>query len=627
MKLRAPAVPLITIDPFFNVWSMSDTLNGDCTRHWSGTPQPITGTVLVDGILYCFMGQAQNAGLMEQKEIEIDVFSTSYRMEKDGVCVRATFTSPVLLDDLKRLARPVSYLHIEVTKNNIPVMADISLSAGWEICARNPQPEEMDFDTVSAGCLSGGKIGRKDQRPLYESGDEIPIDWGWFYLVASHADALREETGIRLRVQASEMLALFGYDDVFAIEYFGKKLPGYWHRESPDIRDILLAAYEEYYLVLKKCKAFSKELIAKAQKSGGQEYAELITLAYRQVVAAHKLVCDENGDILFLSKECYSGGFAATADVSYPSTPLFLLYCPELINGMMRPVFHYAQSEAWPYPFAPHDAGQYPLVNGQKYSNGTDPEGQMPVEECGNMLIMTAAVAVCSKKLSFAEKQWETLGQWCCYLQEQGMDPQNQLCTDDFAGHLAHNCNLSVKAIMGIASFAILCRMRGMEKDAAYWMEIARSMAKTWERTAANGGGTYRLAFDQPGTFSMKYNMLWDVLFGTGLFDKDMINSEFSSYVSRHLNRYGMPLDNRADYTKSDWILWCASVLENPAFFQKMVHPVWLCYHESPSRVPLTDWYDSKTAERVGFQNRTVQGGLFIKILKDSKALDASIQK
>lgn len=173
------------------------------------------------------------------------------------------------------------------------------------------------------------------------------------------------------------------------------------------------------------------------------------------------------------------------------------------------------------------------------------------------------------QNLSFAEKQWETLGQWCCYLQEQGMDPQNQLCTDDFAGHLAHNCNLSVKAIMGIASFAILCRMRGMEKDAAYWMGIARSMAKTWERTAANGDGTYRLAFDQPGTFSMKYNMLWDVLFGTGLFDKDMINSEFSSYVSRHLNRYGMPLDNRADYTKSDWILWCASVLEDPAFFKK----------------------------------------------------------
>ena len=117
-------------------------------------------------------------------------------------------------------------------------------------------------------------------------------------------------------------------------------------------------------------------------------------MAYRQVVAAHKLAVDENGEILWVSKECFSNGCAATVDVSYPSIPLFLLYNPELVKGMMRPIFRYAASDAWPFDFAPHDAGQFPLLNGQVYANGTDPKDQMPVEECGNMLVMMAAVCL-----------------------------------------------------------------------------------------------------------------------------------------------------------------------------------------------------------------------------------------
>ena len=45
----------------------------------------------------------------------------------------------------------------------------------------------------------------------------------------------------------------------------------------------------------------------------------------------------------FVSKECHSNGCAATVDVSYPSIPLFLLYNPELVRGMMRPVFKFAR--------------------------------------------------------------------------------------------------------------------------------------------------------------------------------------------------------------------------------------------------------------------------------------------
>ena len=115
--------------------------------------------------------------------------------------------------------------------------------------------------------------------------------------------------------------------------------------------------------------------------------------------------------------------------------------------------------------------GQYPLLNGQVYGLVREMgellfDKQMPVEECGNMLVMEAATAIVTGDASFAEEHFDTLTEWVKYLIKYGADPENQLCTDDFAGHLAHNCNLSLKAVMGIRAMAILCVMTGRDADA-----------------------------------------------------------------------------------------------------------------------------------------------------------------
>ena len=241
----------------------------------------------------------------------------------------------------------------------------------------------------------------------------------------------------------------------------------------------------------------------------------------------------------------------------------------------------------------------------------------MPVEECGNLLVMTAATAVAENDASFAAAHWETLADWVKYLEQYGEDPENQLCTDDFAGHLAHNCNLSIKAVMGIAGFGILNRMLGHTDAAEKYFAEAKAMAASWAVRAANGDGSYRLAFDRPDTYSMKYNAVWDKLFGTGIFAPEVLQSEVQSNFA-HMNPYGMPLDNRADYTKSDWLVWTATLLNNDDDFERYIAPLWEAYHRSESRVPLTDWYFTTTAAKRGFQNRTVQGGLFIKLLDKS---------
>ena len=220
----------------------------------------------------------------------------------------------------------------------------------------------------------------------------------------------------------------------------------------------------------------------------------------------------------------------------------------------------------------------------------------------------------------------DVLEQWVKYLLDNGRDPENQLCTDDFAGHFAHNCNLSLKAIMGIAGLGIIYGMIGNKRDERKYIKIARDMALDWAKRASNGDGSYRLAFDKPDTFSMKYNIVWDKLFGTQIMPKSVIASEVASYY-RHMQTYGLPLDNRKPYTKSDWLVWTATLAEDRRDFENFIEPMWNAFNSTPSRVPMTDWYFTLTSQHVSynsksdkmeksFRNRTVQGGLFIKLLE-----------
>ena len=626
MKLRAPAVPLITVDPYFSVWSPSTTLNAARTMHWTGKNNSIIGTVTVDGKTYSFLGYHRDLHKMQQTALEIDALSTTAIFETAEIALTVAFTTPLLPDDLHRLTRPVSYMALSYqSKDGKPHEVVASVSASEELCLDKPCESPVEVKEL-VGCdgIRGSRIGNTVQKPLNRSGDDLRIDWGYFYLCVADdrgvngTSTYRKQTLLTLTVpmtENAETLYLFAYDDVYSMEYFGKHLHSYWNKDGMTIEQAICEAAAEYQEAKAKCDAFAAKLTADAEAAGGEQYAELLTLAYRQVIAAHKLVLDEAGEVLFISKECFSNGCAATVDVSYPSIPMFLLYNPELVKGMMRPIYRYAATDAWKFDFAPHDVGQYPLLNGQVYGENAL-SYQMPVEECGNMLIMEANVALATGSADFAAAHLDTLKSWCAYLLKYGSDPADQLCTDDFAGHLAHNCNLSLKAVMGIEGMAILMKMLGDAEAAAYYHDEAEKMAATWMATAIDADGSGKLAFDQPGTYSMKYNMVWDKVWQSGIFEQSYINTELASNKT-HFNAYGMPLDSRADYTKSDWLVWTASMAATKEEFADYIAPLWRAFHESESRVPMTDWYDTVTARIVAFQHRSVQGGLFMKVLMD----------
>lgn len=645
MQLRPPSIPLITIDPYFSVWSPADVLTDSVTVHWTGHPNTIIGTAEIDGETYRFMGRLNrndNTPTLTQTSRDCDALSTYYTFVGAGIELSLIFTSPLLLDDYDILTRPVSYLKTEVrSADGKAHSVKLKLAVSEEICLNNRGDDDVTIKTVETDTYKAVKIGSVKQDILHCSGDDIRIDWGYFCLGVDKGSVFPEMIAVpyvknHRRDNAPEgfkekmtfvcaeaelktccdntALFTFAYDDIYSIKYFDVNLKSWWNKDGKTIETAIAEAYNDYDCTMARCKAFADNLFLDATRAGGEKYAEICEISYRQSIAAHKLALDTDGNILWISKECFSNGCAATVDISYPSIPLYLLYNPELVRGMMRPIFKYSRTDGWVFDFAPHDCGQYPIVKGQVYANNHI-DGQMPVEECGNMIVMAAASSIAGKDAKFAEENLDLLEDWVKYLEAHGDDPENQLCTDDFAGHLAHNCNLSLKAIMGIAGLGIIYRMLGREDDCEKMLSKAKTMASGWAERAANGDGSYKLAFDREGTWSMKYNIVWDKLFGTDIMDKGVIATEFASY-KRRMNAYGMPLDNRETYTKSDWLIWTSTLAEKRSDFEEYVAPLWEGYNKTLSRVPLSDWYNTVTSLQRGFQHRSVVGGHFIKLLE-----------
>jgi hypothetical protein len=660
-NLRPPAVPLVTVDPYFNIWSNSNHLYDAETVHWTGKTHGMVGIAVIDGTVWKFMGgqdrrsdfKTLEAPVLQQTSLKVEPLSSVYTFEGGGITLKVNFTTPLLLDNPDVLARPASYVTISALSNDgqsheVQIYYDITAELCVDVSIQEVVASRKNLKDGSQVL----RVGTEKQAVLKRNGDDIRIDWGYACLAAPASTAAHTVIGsAKLRDQFLESKRLpeeddtnfpraveddlpvlaavidygsvegeevshylvLAYEDMLSVEYFHKQLPGYWARNGQTFEEMLLSSIKEYPQIIEKCNQFNEQLVQDAVRSGGEKYADILALAYRQAIAAHKLVADENGEVLFFSKENFSNGCMATVDVSYPSIPLFLIENPELVKGMLRPVFRYAASEEWPYDFAPHDVGRYPIANGQAY--GMTMDRQMPIEECGNMLIMTAAVCLAEGKADFAADHWQLLTQWADYLKQNGMDPGNQLCTDDFGGHLAHNTNLSIKAIIGIASYGILSRMLGKEEESQDHLETAKQMAARWE-TMAREDDHYRLAFDAPETWSLKYNLVWDELFDLNLFDPQIKKKEVAYYTQKS-NQYGTPLDNRKTYTKADWLVWAATMAENKEDFEQIVNPLWDFLHESSSRVPFTDWYYTIDGRVAGFINRSVVGGLFIKLLAD----------
>ena len=614
------------------------------------------GSWLDLGIVNEPAGTEDRSQIAQQRNVTIKPTQTVYDFTCGKADLTVTFTSPLLMNNLNLLARPVSYISYKVKSNDgAPHDLQMYFGASTDIATNTPF-QEVTTQNYNTDKLMLLKAGTVEQPVLQKRGDDLRIDWGYFYVAVpkttnaiqsittadnafssfiSNNDAANKSASQGRSLVLNTVLplgkvggvqkegfVLLGYDDLYPIQYFNQNLKSWWKQDvSQTIEKELTQAASNYKTVLQQCAAFDQQMYQDALKAGGEKYAQLCVLAYRQSIAAHKLVKSPEGEILFLSKENFSNGSINTVDVTYPSAPLYLIYNPDLLKGMLNGIFYYSESGKWTKPFAAHDLGTYPQANGQTYRE------DMPVEESGNMIILTAAIAKREGNANYAKKHWKTLTQWAEYLSKEGFDPANQLCTDDFAGHLARNANLSVKAIVALGAYGMLADQSGDKATAAKYKTMASDMARKWMQMA-DDGDHYALTFDKKETWSQKYNLVWDKVLGLGLFPREVYDKEIKYYLTKQ-NLYGLPLDSRKTYTKSDWIIWTSTLVNNQNDFEAFVAPVHKFATETFSRVPLSDWHETTDGRQVGFQARSVVGGYFMKVLEQrlSKNLNTSSTK
>ncbi|MGV3538943.1 MAG: glutaminase domain-containing protein [Rufibacter sp.] len=594
--------------------------------------------------------KAPAIALARQNNVVVTATQTQYAFTCGPLDLKVTFTSPLLLHDLHLLSRPVSYVSFEaVSTDGAAHATDIYFGVSSALAVNTPD-QEVAAQAYTTQNLRLLKAGTTQQPVLKTDGDDRRIDWGHVYVavpagagakqsISKGAEALgqftKNQTGKTTSAAGQNLMldtflplgkvattpthsfVMVGYDDVESVQFFGQNLKPWWKEKTGTTIELELAqAAKDYKNIMQQCHSFDQKMYEDAKSAGGEAYANLCTLGYRQAIAAHKLVKSPEGEILFLSKENFSGAAMNTVDVTYPSAPLFLLYNPELLKGMLNGIFYYSESGKWKKPFPAHDLGTYPLANGVMYKE------DMPVEEAGNMLILTAAIAKAEGNANYAKKHWQTLTTWADFLSKEGFDPANQLCTDDFAGHLARNANLSVKAIVGLRSYGLLAQMLGEKETAQKYTSMAEGMAKNWMQLA-NAGDHYALTFDDRNTWSQKYNLVWDTVLDLNLFPQEVRDKEVAYYLKMQ-NDFGLPLDSRKTYTKSDWIIWTATLAKNQQDFAALVSPVAKFAEETPNRVPLTDWHETTNGRQVvfgqygrfmGFQARSVVGGYFMKLL------------
>jgi len=668
-----PAVPLITADPFLSAWSEHPRLTDDWPRHWSGATLGMSGMVRVDGRPFRWCGPIPSAvPAATETSRWVQPLSSGFAFREGGIEWRAEFLSlGGLAESIAASSRTVGCVRLTATSLDgraHSVETYLDLTGEW---CTNDDGTLVSWSRHRANGADALSMGALSQEPLAWTGDRRRIEWGRVFLaparhsaskvtiaVAGHeqsrtafaatgvvpdSDDLRMPRAVnddwpvlaassRLAIAADGTPASCDYlvllDERYCVEYFKRPLEPAWtaaargEGQNHDAAAALawasakLADSEAMAHDLRAEERFVKE----ARAVGGDSYANLVTLAFRQVMAGHSIAADFDGSPLMFSKENTSNGCIGTIDVIYPACPFFLVHNPAMLRAQLRPLLEYAASPRWRHPFAPHDLGTYPKANGQVYGGGeVSEENQMPVEESANMLIMLAALAKVEGSVEFSREWLPMLDRWAEYLQEHGLDPARQLCTDDFAGHLARNVNLSAKSIVALGAYAQLLHSVGRSEESKRWRNEATRQVAWWIDHAAGDGATRLVFGDGPapdGAWSQKYNLVWDRALGLRLFPREIVEREVALYRTK-LERFGLPLDSRQTYTKLDWTVWTACLTGSRRDFDTIMAPVyeWVSNDPPPSRVPLTDWYETRDGTTKGMYARTVVGGLWMPLL------------
>ena len=656
---RPPAAPLIVRTPYLSVWSPADALNGAWPTFWTGGTKALTGIARIDGTSFVFAGAPGNVGAaMKLESRALTPTKTEYVMSAGGIALTVSFLSPVEPTDLKRQSAPIGYVTTSARATDgaahaVSVYFDIS--GEW---AHGDSTQKINWarETVphAGGSLIAQSVTPAAPQQLKEVND-YPA-WGTAFIATAQSagvtSAIGQDTVVRGRAVSRGKLdgtldtnmpraiddawpvlglafdlgqvaatasapatLVIGHARDPAVSYLGQSVPPLWRSYWPTWEAMVADAYDDAAGAVARMTALDARILGDARAAGGEHYAALCALAFRQAFGGTELVGTPDKPWLML-KEISSDGNVSTVDVVYPASPAFLYTSPLLLSLMLEPLLAYAETGGWPKKFAEHDLGSsYPNASGHNDGN----EDDMPIEESADMLLMMAAYArraAPADAKTYASAHYTIAKQWADYLVPNTLDPQNQNQTDDFTGFINHSVNLALKGIVGVGAMSILAGFADNAADQQSYSSQAKTLAAQWATKAQDASGKHLLLeYDIQGTWSLKYNALFDRVLGLGLVPADILAEEAAWYVSQ-AQPFGVELDPRNTYTKSDWELWTAASIDDAAARKVLIDGVYDYVTTSTARVPFGDLYFTATGQWDAFTARPVQGGMFALLLR-----------
>jgi hypothetical protein len=370
--------------------------------------------------------------------------------------------------------------------------------------------------------------------------------------------------------------------------------------------------YNDYDSVGSVTSTFDHKVSTDSIAAGGKDYLTITSLSVRQAFGALQLVGNTTKPYLFL-KEISSDGNVQTVDVIFPFHPILLYTNPSLLKLLLDPLFENQESGQYPNTYSMHDLGaSYP--NGTGHHDGLD-EPQ-PLEECGNMLIMTLAYAERTSDVEYLSQHYNILDQWTQYLINEALIPADQISTDDFAGSLVNQTNLALKGIIGIEAMARIASVTGNSAQALNYTKISHAYMEQWQTLGIAHDATpphATLSYGRNETHGLLYNVYADAMLGLELVPQSVYDMQ-SAFYPTVTDDFGIALDTRHNYTKSDWEMFVAAVASD-ATRNLMIHDLAKWINETPTNLPMTDLYDAQTGSwPVGaghFASRPVVGGHF----------------
>ncbi|KII95062.1 hypothetical protein PLICRDRAFT_48031 [Plicaturopsis crispa FD-325 SS-3] len=655
-----PSYPLAVRSPYLSTWlpqGSGTALNAAWPQFWTGTTVGWAGYARVDGTVYTILGIPVVSGTTTtqatQKSAEFTSTQSVFVLSAGPVDVTLTFLSPVEPQDLVKQSLPFSYLSVSAAStdggsHSVQIYTDVT--AEWVAT----DPTIVASWNTTTGSILTHQVQVQNQTKYAETKDQI-LQGSVYYSTASSNNVTYqtgEDTVVRAQFIKNGKLAntqdtnfraiqdqwpVFGFaHDLGTVNSTGTAVlfsvghvrdPAiqyvvagggtqdrsvYFWSQYSSVADVISAFLGDWQNALSTANAFDKKVNGDASAISNN-YASIVALSLRQVFGAIEITISKESsggwntsDVLVSMKEISSDGNVNTVDVIFPAWPAFLYANSALGKYLLLGLFEYQATGLYPNTWSVHDLGaSYPKAIG--HNDGKDEA--MPLEECGNMLIMTLSHYQKTGDKSLITTYSGLLDQWTQYLIAEALIPANQISTDDFAGSLANQTNLAIKGIVGIKAMSQIASILGDNAKSSNYSSIAASYVTQWQSLATSSDGKHlTLSYGNDSSWGLSYNLYGDKLLSLDLFP-DSVYTMQDAWYPTVAGAYGVPLDTRHTYTKSDWQIYAAAIATDTTTRDLFINSVQKYNAGGANNAPFGDWYETKDGTQEGFRARPVVGG------------------